>query len=627
MASGVSAERGVRRGWSARWRRWADLLAGRRAQRWLAMAAAGAPGFLLGIHIGGLLFFLNPHLPFEAGPVARTVLLYGALGALTSGVLLAAPAWHRPRRVVRFLPWGITAALAVAALLDSIHASVYAYYLPAGINERLLKAAVWLTLATLVTFYTALLHSLHGRPYGVRSRLAFWLLALASVYLMVERREAFEPRPERARPTGYQASQRPALLVVGLDSATLDALLPMAEEGRLPFFASMLQAGAYGRVTSFEPYRPPVLWTTLATGKYPYEHGVLGARIHAAGFIHPGAELRLLPMGLGFDRWGTFGRPDRPEEAAGVRRVRTVWEVLPRLGVSSGVVGWPGVALEAPEDAPGPEFVFPDDFFEEPFDARRARPEDLAERAWIFRVPVDEVELGDQEIRESGISEAVLAAAAGDAWRQSLARSLLEQRGARAVFLRMPGLARASARFFGGYAELRLEGQKAPEHEAAAAFLGAYYSHLDALLAELWATLPEPRLLAVVSASGVEKPTAWQRLRLALRGERAVGGRLTGAPDGSLLLLGEGIRSGTLITGAGLVDAAPTLLYALGLTSALYAILDIKSDVLDRPDLQSDAYMLAELTGVGNAMVWGVVWITAALVFSGWLFLRSFERA
>lgn len=69
------------------------------------------------------------------------------------------------------------------------------------------------------------------------------------------------------------------------------------------------------------------------------------------------------------------------------------------------------------------------------------------------------------------------------------------------------------------------------------------------------------------------------------------------------------------------------LLAALGLTSALYAILDIKSDVLDRPDLHSDAYMLAELTGVGNAMLWGVVWITAALVFSGWLFLRSFEKA
>ncbi|NIP98610.1 MAG: M50 family peptidase, partial [Akkermansiaceae bacterium] len=46
------------------------------------------------------------------------------------------------------------------------------------------------------------------------------------------------------------------------------------------------------------------------------------------------------------------------------------------------------------------------------------------------------------------------------------------------------------------------------------------------------------------------------------------------------------------------------LLTALGLTSCLYAILDIKSDVLDRPHLESDAAMLAELTGI-PAMAWG----------------------
>lgn len=69
------------------------------------------------------------------------------------------------------------------------------------------------------------------------------------------------------------------------------------------------------------------------------------------------------------------------------------------------------------------------------------------------------------------------------------------------------------------------------------------------------------------------------------------------------------------------------LLAALGLTSALYAILDIKSDVLDRPELHSDAYMLAELTGVGSATLWGIVWITAAVAFSAWLFVRSFENA
>lgn len=69
-----------------------------------------------------------------------------------------------------------------------------------------------------------------------------------------------------------------------------------------------------------------------------------------------------------------------------------------------------------------------------------------------------------------------------------------------------------------------------------------------------------------------------------------------------------------------------TLLTALGLTSCLYAILDIKSDVLDRPQLPSDAALLGEITGVPT-MVWGGVWIAIALAASWLLFRRAYQRA
>lgn len=517
------------------------------------------------MHLGGLLFFLNPELPFSFLPVARTALLYGSLGGLVTGALLAPVALRRPARVLRFLPWGVTGALVAAAVLDSVHASHYAYFLPSGINDRLLKAAAWLTLGALVTFYTALLHSLQKRRYGVRSRLAFWLLALASVYLMVERREAFEPRPEIARATEIETSLRPSLLVVGIDSATLDALLPMAEGGSLPFFGSVLRDGAYGRLTSFEPYRPDPLWTTVATGKYPFEHGVVGGRLHAADFVAPGAELRLLPTGLAFDRWGTFGLSARPEVAAEARRMRALWEVFPRLGVTSGVVGWPAAD---PGAAPGAEFVFADGFFGDAFDPAAARPEPLAERAWIFRVPVEE--LAPEDVARLGprAPEAVVRGLAQDAWRQGLTRFLLEQGEARAVLVRLPGLAQVSVRTFGGYASRRLEGRSGPELEAATSLLGGYYSRLDAMVGELWGELESPRLLAVVSPSGARSPGDLEGAWLGVRGRPAVAGRLTGAPDGVLLLLGDGVRPGTLLTGAKLVDAAPTLLYAMGLPVA-----------------------------------------------------------
>lgn len=67
------------------------------------------------------------------------------------------------------------------------------------------------------------------------------------------------------------------------------------------------------------------------------------------------------------------------------------------------------------------------------------------------------------------------------------------------------------------------------------------------------------------------------------------------------------------------------LLELIGLTSCLYAVLDIKSDVLDRPELRSDAAMLAEQTGVPT-VVWGVVWIAIAVVVGGWLLLFACQR-
>ena len=53
------------------------------------------------------------------------------------------------------------------------------------------------------------------------------------------------------------------------------------------------------------------------------------------------------------------------------------------------------------------------------------------------------------------------------------------------------------------------------------------------------------------------------------------------------------------------------LLKVIGLTSCLYAILDIKSDILDRT-VRSDAVMLQEITGIPSK-VWGVLWIAIAL--------------
>jgi hypothetical protein len=72
---------------------------------------------------------------------------------------------------------------------------------------------------------------------------------------------------------------------------------------------------------------------------------------------------------------------------------------------------------------------------------------------------------------------------------------------------------------------------------------------------------------------------------------------------GTLLMVGRRLAA----------DTAVVILTALGLTSALYAVLDIRSDVLSRPTAPSDAAMLAEITGI-PALFWGFLWTGIAVV-------------
>ena len=57
----------------------------------------------------------------------------------------------------------------------------------------------------------------------------------------------------------------------GMDPRTIDLLM---SEGKLPNFARLRQEGAYSRFRSSPPLLSPVIWTTVATGKTPDQHGI-----------------------------------------------------------------------------------------------------------------------------------------------------------------------------------------------------------------------------------------------------------------------------------------------------------------------------------------------------------------
>lgn len=67
------------------------------------------------------------------------------------------------------------------------------------------------------------------------------------------------------------------------------------------------------------------------------------------------------------------------------------------------------------------------------------------------------------------------------------------------------------------------------------------------------------------------------------------------------------------------------MLKVIGLTSCMYATLDIKKDVLDGSSQMSDAALLSKLTGVSSTF-WGIIWISSAVFFTACFLLHASKQ-
>lgn len=533
--------------------------------------AALVPALLAGFHLTGLIYFLNPHLNLSLRGLCE--------GALRLSLLLVplsfACHWLGTRtrnvRVRRLLPWSLTVVLGAAALGDWVHASHYSFYLPPGINANLIRTALWSSFASIVAFYTALLHTEHHRPYGRRSLILLGVVALGSLYVMVERRASYQPLVAVPAPFARPApGPAPHLLVVGIEGATLDVLLPLARQGRLPFLATLFDEGSYARLESFPPVRPLGLRASLGSGKLPFRHALAGPSLIDASWLGGAGELRLLP--LGFSALGLEGllgshRPVRRSD----RKVLTIWEILGRLDRSTAVIGAPEALLSATAGAAQAG----DALFRGEASALPALPESFAGRLDLLRGAAT----SDGDAGAAGASapaaggellrQISAAAQAQDRWRAAVAASLLSDSSPpTALFVDLPGLLEVELLTLGGFHSAEMSGSRAGADRRAAAALTDYTAFLDSTLAELWEKLPPPRLLAVVSAYGVAPPSGVRRALGEVWRARRVGGTLAGSPDGVLLLRGEGVRRGAGLATARIVDLVPTLLYVARLPIA-----------------------------------------------------------
>lgn len=66
------------------------------------------------------------------------------------------------------------------------------------------------------------------------------------------------------------------VLLVGWDGADWKIASPLIDAGDLPQLANLVAHGASGPLASLPPYLSPMLWNSIASGKYADQHGILG---------------------------------------------------------------------------------------------------------------------------------------------------------------------------------------------------------------------------------------------------------------------------------------------------------------------------------------------------------------
>jgi tetratricopeptide (TPR) repeat protein len=106
------------------------------------------------------------------------------------------------------------------------------------------------------------------------------------------------------------------VLLIGWDAADWKVIMPLVDSGKMPNLARLIEQGICGNIATLQPVLSPMLWTSIATGKRAYKHGILG-------FSEPD------PLTGGI----------RPVTNLS-RKTKAIWNILNQNGLSTIVVGW-----------------------------------------------------------------------------------------------------------------------------------------------------------------------------------------------------------------------------------------------------------------------------------------------
>ncbi len=321
----------------------------------------------------------------------------------------------------------------------------------------------------------------------------------------------------------------------------------------MPVLSSVVATGVMGNLASLENMLSPIVWTSIATGKLPHKHGVLG-------FVEPAPT----PEGV------------RPVGSSS-RQTKALWNILSESGLKTHVIGWyaghpaeaiNGIcvterfALPQPgslENWPLPKGTISPEEAASWLDELRVHPTEITGAALLPFIP-RAAELDQSDSHTAQLLTQLARILGKAASMQAAATAILEREpwDFLAVYFQaidefghhfmpfhpptLPGVSEQDVAFFGGVMEM------------------AYRFH-DLMLGRLLALAGPDVTVMLVSDHGFESGA--QRPGTVANNHATMAG--WHRRYGIIALAGAGLCEDQRIYGSSVLDVAPTVLHLMGL--------------------------------------------------------------
>ena len=341
------------------------------------------------------------------------------------------------------------------------------------------------------------------------------------------------------------------VLVIGWDGADWRVIRPLLERGRMPVLRRMMESGVHGNITTLSPALSPMLWTSIATGKRPYKHGVLG-------FMEPTLDASSV-------------RPVTNRS----RTTRAVWNMLHLVGRTPIVVGWwpshpaepirgamvsnhfqRAPATSKPDHWPvAPGAVHPERLIE-PLAEFRYHPLELTGDHLVPFIP--KLEEIDQQKDQRVMSLAKIVSEITSI--HGAATALMQSEPWDFMGVYYDGVDHFSHAFM-RYHPPRQEWIDEREFDLYCNVVEAGYRYHDMMLGALLALAGEDTTVILLSDHGFHPDhLRWRELPV-----EPAGPAVEHRDLGIFVMRGPGVRAGGEVHGVSVLDIAPTVLTAMGL--------------------------------------------------------------